>query len=316
MAYRGDHVLEDVLDRVDEQVQLLRRYQQRRGGGGGISAERDLLVEDAYRSACVAGISTTFDEVARLLTKNGSGGAPRLREVRTYAEAAKHVYSHASDLEGGYGVTIETVLAIHRILEPGGAPPSGPFRTEPAMLEGTGEEAVDPSATSAIEAELAAWCSWSRSSPEHALVHAAHLHAQFGRIRPFTDGNGRLARLLINLMLLARGYPPSLIGATRTWYIHVLARADMGLIRSLADVLARGVEAGAWILLDKVASDEDPLPLQVLAGASTLSYERLRRVARDGGIEVERGDHILLSSRASVAAYESRHGGDPDPVLR
>ena len=45
------------------------------------------------------------------------------------------------------------------------------------------------------------------ASGEHAIIIAANLHYEFVRIHPFDDGNGRMARLLMNLILMKHGYP-------------------------------------------------------------------------------------------------------------
>jgi len=41
----------------------------------------------------------------------------------------------------------------------------------------------------------------------HPVIYAARLHAQLATVHPFIDGNGRTARLLMNLSLLQNGYP-------------------------------------------------------------------------------------------------------------
>ena len=45
----------------------------------------------------------------------------------------------------------------------------------------------------------------------HPVVRAALLHGEFVKIHPFVDGNGRTARLLLNLVLMLNGYPPIVI---------------------------------------------------------------------------------------------------------
>ena len=45
----------------------------------------------------------------------------------------------------------------------------------------------------------------------HPVVRAALLHGEFVKIHPFIDGNGRTARLLLNLVLMLNGYPPIVI---------------------------------------------------------------------------------------------------------
>lgn len=45
----------------------------------------------------------------------------------------------------------------------------------------------------------------------HPVVRAALLHGEFVKIHPFIDGNGRTARLLLNLVRMSNGYPPIVI---------------------------------------------------------------------------------------------------------
>jgi len=45
----------------------------------------------------------------------------------------------------------------------------------------------------------------------HPLIQAALLHGEFVKIHPFVNGNGRTARLLLNLVLMNNGYTPIVI---------------------------------------------------------------------------------------------------------
>ena len=64
---------------------------------------------------------------------------------------------------------------------------------------------------------------------EHPIIRAAQAHYDFVTIHPFIDGNGRTARLLMNLILLQHGYPPAIIRiANRANYILALESAQNG----------------------------------------------------------------------------------------
>ena len=63
----------------------------------------------------------------------------------------------------------------------------------------------------------------------HAVVIAALFHHKFVAIHPFDDGNGRLSRMLMNLILMRNGYPPIIIKMDdRQNYYSILNRADVG----------------------------------------------------------------------------------------
>jgi len=66
---------------------------------------------------------------------------------------------------------------------------------------------------------------------EHPLILASLLHYQFVRIHPFDDGNGRVARLLMNYVLLKNNLPIVVIKSkAKNSYLAALNRADAGEI--------------------------------------------------------------------------------------
>lgn len=63
--------------------------------------------------------------------------------------------------------------------------------------------------------------------PLHPVERASYLHIIFVKIHPFIDGNGRTARLLLNLELMKNGYPPIIIEhERRSEYYSVLDKAQ------------------------------------------------------------------------------------------
>src|SRR5690625_7883004 len=69
---------------------------------------------------------------------------------------------------------------------------------------------------------------WYKTEGSHlnAIERGAMLHAIFVGIHPFIDGNGRTARLLLNLELMKEGYPPVIIKVeNRLEYYEALDKA-------------------------------------------------------------------------------------------
>ena len=55
-------------------------------------------------------------------------------------------------------------------------------------------------------------CGWLSERPKlHPIELAAEAHYRLVTIHPFVDGNGRTARLLMNMILMMNGYPPAII---------------------------------------------------------------------------------------------------------
>ncbi|MFA6248327.1 MAG: Fic family protein [Mucilaginibacter sp.] len=76
--------------------------------------------------------------------------------------------------------------------------------------------------------ELIEWYKEANSYENiHPIVVAALFHHKFVAIHPFDDGNGRLSRILMNLILMQKGFPPAVIMMDdRTNYYSLLSRAD------------------------------------------------------------------------------------------
>ena len=91
-------------------------------------------------------------------------------------------------------------------------------------------------------------------SIENAL-RAAVAHHDFESLHPFFDGNGRVGRLLLNIMLMQDGYPLALI--LRDWrqrYIKALQEASAGDYRAIIDLLQHAGFATIYEILGDRAS--------------------------------------------------------------
>ncbi|HSN78302.1 MAG TPA: Fic family protein, partial [Anaerolineae bacterium] len=127
---------------------------------------------------------------------------------------------------------------------------------------------------------------------------AALAHHRLAAIHPFIDGNGRAARLVMNLLLLRDGFPPTIIRReNRSQYYRVLAQADMGKNAPIVNFVGRAVERSLAVYLEACAprrSAPDPteqwIPLRQAADGTPYSQEYLSLLARSGRLEaVKRG---------------------------
>lgn len=82
------------------------------------------------------------------------------------------------------------------------------------------------------------------------LAAAAKAHYDFVLIHPFDDGNGRMARLLMNLVLIKYGFPPAIIKTQdKRKYFSALRQADGGQLDVFVEYIAGCLCASLHIIL-------------------------------------------------------------------
>ena len=83
---------------------------------------------------------------------------------------------------------------------------------------------------------------WYKNSKHtlHPFERALVFHNRFEHIRPFTDGNGRVGRLILNWMLLKEGFGVILFkNRSRTAYFSALNKGDEGRYRNLLTLASK-----------------------------------------------------------------------------
>ncbi len=88
--------------------------------------------------------------------------------------------------------------------------------------------------------ELVEWFRIEKSKPDvNPIILSALFHYKFIRIHPFDDGNGRVARILMNFILMQFGYPPVIIKTEdKENYYAVLRLADTDQLGPFIEYIA------------------------------------------------------------------------------
>jgi len=92
-----------------------------------------------------------------------------------------------------------------------------------------------------VSDEMEILCRWIHENIEkrHPLIVASIAHYNMVRIHPFDDGNGRGARILMNLIFIKKGYPVAIIkNENRRKYLEALNQADKGDIHPFLTLVA------------------------------------------------------------------------------
>jgi Fic family protein len=122
----------------------------------------------------------------------------------------------------------------------------GKYKTLPNhVLTKTGDTFyfASPEETPSMMFDLLEWLKKSKSENVlNPILIAGEFHYKFIRIHPFDDGNGRLARLLMNLILMQFGFPPIIIRTTdKENYFSALQQADAGIFEPFIEYLAQNL---------------------------------------------------------------------------
>ena len=118
---------------------------------------------------------------------------------------------------------------------------AGEYRKEKAVITGSKYPLPSPAELSDLMEELIVAIQRFRKE-KHPAEAAALAHKEFVFIHPFIDGNGRVARLLMNLILLQEGFEIAIIPPIiRNEYINALEKAHIDDI-SFLQLIARMVK--------------------------------------------------------------------------
>lgn len=144
----------------------------------------------------------------------------------------------------------------------------GKYKTKPNYLYSPENERIDfvpPNEVASKMNELVNWLNNHLDPPKrkkkqydaHPLLIASYFHWQFIRIHPFGDGNGRMARILMNLILMICGYVPAIVRLEkRKEYYGALNLSEADNITPLAEFIGEESIASLELAL-KAAKGEN-----------------------------------------------------------
>ncbi|MCM2323316.1 MAG: Fic family protein [Oligoflexia bacterium] len=214
----------DQIDRLNGQIQSFRPLSQ------------DLLkqlkeyfrVGLTYSSNALEGNTLTETETKVVLEDGLTIAGKPLRdhyEASGHSEAFDFVYGLAKKK----AITEKDILKIHHLFYYRiNQKTAGGYRKVPVVITGTDYVPPSPAKVPALMKKFVAKIPVMRRKL-HPVVFAAKLHEELVNIHPFVDGNGRTARLLMNLALLQAGYTVTVIPpVVRADYIALVKRSQTG----------------------------------------------------------------------------------------
>lgn len=184
------------------------------------------IVEQSYTSNALEGNTLTRSETALVIEKGITVAGKSLKEhleITNYVIALHFVYDFVAQQRSL--ITLQDILEIHRlVLKAIDDQHAGVLRRIAVKISGSTATLPDPVKVPDLMNEFVRWLGTTHQNP---VMTAAQAHYKLVAIHPFVDGNGRTARLLMNLLLIQAGYPPAIVAVEeRKIYLDALAVAD------------------------------------------------------------------------------------------
>jgi Fic family protein len=278
------------------------------------------LRREALASSRIEGTQASLSDVLR--AEVGAAGGEDTAEVERYLAAAKRGY----DLMERLPITGRMIRELHEILLRGGRGQTrtpGEFRRSPVWVGAAGETLDNarfvPPPPGQLSDLMADWEKFvNQPSPQPPLIRCALMHYQFETIHPFLDGNGRIGRLLINLMLVQEKrltipllYVSGYLEANRRdYYDRLQAVRERGDIQGWLDFFLRAVRgsaadavarAGALIelreaFLADAASARSRLP-RLINPIIDNPYLTVDRISRELGLSTQGARNLIRQAQ-------------------
>lgn len=170
-----------------------------------------LDIEYTHESNKIEGNTLTLRETAIVIEKGLTiGGKP----LNDHLEAINHAQAidYIKDLAKATNtITERDILQIHALILQGiDRENAGRYRSVPVMISGSKHTPPPPYVVPEKMQEMMRFYDENRETM-HPVELASEMHERLVYIHPFADGNGRTARLLMNLILLQNGYPIAIL---------------------------------------------------------------------------------------------------------
>lgn len=267
-------------------------------------------LEMTYNSNAIEGNSLTLKEtylvISEGLTIKGKPLKDHL-EVKNHTEALVYLYD-LIDKDKKHTVSEQLIRSLHHlVVQDTDKEWAGQYRNSSVMITGTDHKPPEAFEVPRLIRELIDWVTVEKSHT-YVVELAAMFHHKLVHIHPFFDGNGRTARLAMNVFLLRAGFPLVIILKNdRKKYYRVLALADKGqyepLVRFIAQAVERSLDIYFKVLTPATKHKEVFLTLADLAKQSPYSAKYLNLLARSGKLEAHKEGRNWLVSREALERY-------------
>lgn len=266
-----------------------------------------LEVEMTYNSNAIEGNSLTLRETYLVLQEGMTIKGKPLKdhlEAKDHKEALDFLYELVS--QGSYTISEHLIRQLHQlVVRETDTEFAGRYRTGSVIIGGADHTPPDAVDVPRQMEELIRWLKKNEKSL-HPVELAAFLHHKVVFVHPFFDGNGRTARLVMNVFLMRKGFPLAIILRTdRKKYYRVLEKADKGNDAPHVLFIAQAVERSLDLYLRTFSKIEKGKLLTLAEASSGTSYSSkyLNLLARAGKLDASKRGRVWYTTKEAIERY-------------
>lgn len=276
--------------------------------------KEQFAIELTYNSNAIEGnrlsLKETYLVISEGITVKGKSLKDHL-EAKDHYEAI-HFLFELIEHDRRHTVSEHLIRSLQQlVVRETDAKNAGAYRTGSVMITGSSHSPPEVHEISHLMKDFVNWIKLSAKKLDPVEL-AALAHHRLVHIHPFADGNGRTARLLMNLLLMQRGYPlVTILKNDRKKYYNVLDQADRGNQGPMVQLIAQAVERSLNLYL-KVLQPvktrnskeiERYVSLSDLAKGSPYSAKYLNLLIRTGRLEGHKEGRNWVSTPEALDRY-------------
>ena len=205
------------------------------------------ILKLTYHSNSIEGSTLTEPDTAAILFDNAALPDKSLTEqleAKNHQTALNYLFDY---ILKGEKIDENLILKLHSILMNGIRPDAGAYRNHGVRITGVNLPMANHMSVRKLTGEVLALAT---EKTKDTIGLSALVHAKFEQIHPFSDGNGRIGRLLMNAMILKANIAPAIIHQEqkRLYYAYLYKAQTKDDSSQLEDFLCEAVMTGFDIL--------------------------------------------------------------------
>jgi Fic family protein len=245
---------------LDTKLEILR---QRRNGEDPRAMEafhEKLDIGWIYHDNALEGVVLSYHEIKDALDRKIISDVSLVslyEEIRNHKAAIDFIkelaQTQANQRKKRGLITVELIKQLHEILTPEDKSKGSPYRKDNPLHRAYFHEIAPPDKIPLRMRKLCEWLDDEETEAMHPLGRAAGIHFRLMAIYPWTKNSGKVARLLMNLLLMREGYPPAVLHSIERQRYYDSLRAENGYLAGLVTEALNTYAATCARFLDELA---------------------------------------------------------------